>query len=454
MTTAMPTTNSHSMLPMTDVNRWFPSTWDRGPNWLVWLGIVSSFVAIFIKLWTPISINRIPETLYTLPFFYALYKNFYWLKKDRIIQLFFAALLWPVIAFGINYLQDPELSLKYQKLDNLARIFLFVPIAWWLGGHARTLGLYLVTAFGGLLVACLLDPNLTGTLKALAKGWRVDFNILNAQHVALYFSIALIGLLSITNRAFSTIRSWWQAWKPILWALGVMTCGAVILGAQTRAAWLALTACAGIWAIQMAWRYRYKPPGAKFMATVLILSTCSAFLGYQFSERILQRVQSEQGTLNRVLAADWDNIPYSSIGIRINTWIEATRWIGKKPITGWGGDVRRDVIEQSERFPEPIKEKFGHFHNSYLEFSLSYGLIGLAILIWPFIYLVRHIIHSNLPVPLWIRTFSVYSLIILSLMNFFESYYFFWSGVFTITAVLAVPYSVLLNHSKVKINSR
>jgi len=445
MTAVISQAPQYAKLPLTDANRWFPSTWDRGPNWLVWLGVISSFVAIFIKLWTPININRIPETLYTLPFFYALYKNFYWLKHDRIIHLFFAALLWPVVAFGIHYLQDPETALKYQKLDNLARLFLFVPIAWWLGGSTRTMGLYLGTAFSGLLLACLLDPNLAGTLKNLAAGKRIDFNILNAQHVALYFSIALIGLLSVSAHAFSTIRSWRQVWKPVLWLLAVIICGTIIVGTQTRAAWLALTVCAGLWVLQIAWRYRNKTPGAKFLTTVLILSACSAFLGYQFSDRILQRVQSEQETLNRVLTTDWDNIPYSSIGVRINTWIEAAHWISQKPIVGWGGDIRRDVFNQSERFPNWIKNRFGHFHNSLVEFSLAYGLPSLAIILWPFYYLVRYVGLSKHSIPAWVQSFSLYAIAILLIMNLFESYFFFWSGIYAITAVLVVPYTLFLN---------
>ncbi len=441
MTLAANTHIAPSALPLTDVNRWFPSTWDRGPNWLVWLGIISSFVAIFIKLWTPISINRIPEALYTLPFFYALYKNFHWLKKDRIIQLFFAALLWPIIAFGINYLQDPETALKYQKLDNLARLFLFVPIAWWLGGNARTLGWYLATAFGGLLLACLLDPNLTGTLKALVEGKRVDFNILNAQHVALYFSIALIGLLSTTHLILGATRSIKDAWKPLLWAAGLAICVAVVLGTQTRAAWLALTACAGLWIIQIGWQYRNSKPGWEFLVAVLILAAFSGFLGYKFSDTVIERIQSEQNTLNHIVSGNWKRIPYSSIGIRINTWIEATSWIVDRPITGWGGDVRQDVINQAHQFPAWVKDQFGHFHNSYIEFSLAYGLVGLAILIGPFLSLLLYLYRSTESLPHYARVFSLYSIVLLLIMNGFESYFFFWSGIYVITAILVVPYS-------------
>ncbi|GGX60378.1 O-antigen ligase family protein [Saccharospirillum salsuginis] len=445
MTVTVSQAPQYSSLPMTDVNRWFPSTWDRGPNWLVWLGIASSFIAIFIKLWTPISINRIPEALYTLPFFFALYKNFHWLKKDRIIQLFFAALLWPVIAFGIHYLQDPETALEYRKMDNLARLFLFVPIAWWLGGNTRTLGWYLTTAFSGLLLACLLDPNLPATLTALAQGKRVDFNILNAQHVALYFSIAFIGLLSVTQLVISSTKSVKDTWKPLLYVAGLIICIAVVLGTQTRAAWLALMACAGIWIIQLGWRYRYKKPGGKFLISVLIFTSISGFIGYQFSDTVVKRIQTEQGTLNHIISGDWENIPYTSIGIRINTWIEATRWIADKPVTGWGGNVRKVIIDQAERFPEWVRDRFGHFHNSYLEFSLAYGLVGLLLLLGVFTQLLWRINRLDHTSPQWIKTFSIYSIALLLVMNFFESYFFFWSGIYVITVTLVIPYAAILS---------
>lgn len=442
-TEPMPWMNSSTL----DVNYWFPSTYNRGPTWLVWLGISSSFIAIFIKLWTPISINRIPEALYTLPFFYILYKHFGSLIKDRVIQLFFIALFWPIVAFGILYLQDPDMALKYQKLDNLARLFLFVPIAWWLGGNARTLAWYLVTAFAGLLVACLFDPNLPTTLKALAQGKRVDFNILNAQHVALYFSIALVGLLSTASVVFGSIRSIRDAWKPILWAIGLMICGAVVLGTQTRAAWLALIVCTILWAILIAWKYRFKKPGGRFFASVLTLAFISGLVAYQFSDTVIGRVQSEQGTLAHIAKGDWDSIPYTSIGVRLNTWIEATQWIVDRPITGWGGDVRKDVIDQADQFPSWVKEHFGHFHNSYFEFTLAYGLVAPLIIVWLFLHLLwrgalkpRTTRNND-----WRATFTLYSLTVFVVMNLFESYMFFWSGIYVITAILVVPYGLVLS---------
>lgn len=435
-----------------NVNRWFPSSFNRGPNWLVWVGLLASFTAVFIKLWTPISINRIPEALYTLPFFYALAVNFGWLKRDRIIQLFGLAILLPIVFYGINYLRDPVLAAEYEGLDNLAKLFFFVPIAWWLGGNLRTIGWFLTIAFAGLVTASLLDPNLGSTLKALFSGQRVDFNILNAQHVGLYYSLALIGLLSylptLIKRPYTTAG----IVRAVLTIAAIGLCILVIIGTQTRAAWLALALCALLWVLTTAYRILKAGKAKQLIAPLLILTVSTTLFGVAFKEPIANRISTENTTLTAIVERDWHNIPYSSIGVRINTWIEAMPWIAERPIIGWGGDVRKTVIDSSERLPDNIKRAFGHFHNSYIEFTLAYGLVGLMVLLTLLYTLLQQTMDrgqlSAGTQSLATNTFSLYSIILLAIMNMFESYLFFWSGVYVASIVFAPRYSQELASSQ------
>lgn len=435
-----------------NVNRWFPSHFNRGPNWLVWLGLLASFTAVFIKLWTPTSINRIPEALYTLPFFYALAVNFGWLKRDRIIQLFGLAILLPIVFYGINYLRDPVLAAEHEGLDNLAKLFFFVPIAWWLGGNLRTIGWFLTIAFAGLVTASLLDPSLGSTLKALISGQRVDFNILNAQHVGLYYSLALIGLLSylptLIKRPYTTVG----IVRAVLAIAAIGLCILVIIGTQTRAAWLALALCAVLWVLSTAYRALKAGKAKQLIAPLLILTVLSTLFGIALKEPIANRVSTENTTLAAIIEGDWNNIPYSSIGIRINTWIEALPWIAERPIIGWGGDVRKTVIDSSERLPDNIKQQYGHFHNSYIEFTLSYGLVGLIVLLTLLYTLLKQTRGSGKPSAanqsLAIDLFAWYSIILLAIMNVFESYLFFWSGVYVASIVFAPRYSQELAFSQ------
>lgn len=445
----MPET-SHPLSPF-DVNRWFPSDYHRGPNIVVWIGLLSTFIAVFVKLWTPTSINRIPEALYILPFFYALVVNFNWLRRDRIIQLFGLAIILPIVFFGINYLRDPVTALEYQSLDKLAKLFFFVPIAWWLGGNTRTIGWFLTIAFAGLVTASLLDPNLSSTLRALINGQRVDFNILNAQHVGLYYSLALIGLLSYLPIWIKKPYTKTNATRAVLAIAALGLCILVIIGTQTRAAWLALVLCAGIWVLSTAYRILKASKAIQLIAPLLILTVLTTLFGIAFKEPIANRVSTENTTLTAIIEGDWHNIPYTSIGIRINTWIEAIPWMGERPIIGWGGDVREAIIDSSSRLPGSIKQQFGHFHNSYIEFTLAYGLIGLIVLLALLFTLIQQTSGREQLNPgtqkIDLNKFSLYSIILLAIMNLFESYLFFWSGVYVVSIIFAPMYSQQLASS-------
>lgn len=436
-------TEQSNNLSVFNVERWFPSEYNRGPNWLVWLGLISSFIAVFIKVWTPISVNRIPEALYTLTFFYALFVNFHWLKHDRIIQLFGLAITLPIVFFGINYLRDSVLALEYKSFDKLAKLFFFVPIAWWLGGNLRTIGWFLSTAFAGFMVACLLDPNLSTTIERLLNGGRVDFDILNAQHVALYASISLVGLLSFAPKWIQSPLNATRMIKLSIATIAILICVLIIVGTQTRAAWLALIVCGCMWLLITVFKIIKTKNRKRLLTPVIIMLSVALTLVFGFKEPITQRINTENTTLTALMSGDWDNIPYTSIGIRVNTWLEAGHWIGQRPLVGWGGSVRGAVIESSGRLPRHIKEQFGHFHNSYIEFTLAYGLIGLSIILAMLYELLKQtkLKFDSTINDKPINTFTVYMFVLLAVMNLFESYFFFWSGVFVGSVAFAPIYS-------------
>jgi O-antigen ligase len=161
-------------LAMTDINRWFPSTYLRGPNWMVWIAIMACFCTVFIKIWTPTSVNRWPEAVTTLLFIYPLVTNWTFFKKQPLMIFWALAIAAPFVFFGINYLIDAESAVKYAEFEKLPRVYLFIPIAWWLGGNNRTIAIFLGTALIGFFFACLQDPNFIQHIARIFDGGRVD----------------------------------------------------------------------------------------------------------------------------------------------------------------------------------------------------------------------------------------------------------------------------------------
>ncbi len=434
-------------LPLYNVNRWFPSDFNRGPNWVVWLGLLASFTAVFIKLWTPTSINRIPEALYTLPFFYILIVNFRWLKNDRIIQLFGLAIMLPILFHGINYIRDPALATELEGLDKLVKLFFFVPIAWWLGGKFRTTVVFLLFAFFGLLVAMAVNSDLAHQWSLIKRGIRVDYGILNAQHVGQFFGIALIGFLTLGTycRKLNTPKAKLGLATAVL--TGALISLLVVLTTQTRAALLALALCGALAYLIYSIALLRKPAHWATKATVLTIPLLAILITLPFMDSVTKRIQQEQTTLTAIAAGDWNNIPASSLGVRVNTAIVAMEWISERPFIGWGGDVNGYAINNSDRLSNSIKNRFGHFHNTLIEFTLAYGVLGLLVLLTLYLtlakqaYLLR--ISSN-PAFQATAQFTLYTLLFFAVINQFESYLFYYSGVFANSVAFAPLYSLIL----------
>jgi O-antigen ligase len=431
-------------LAMTDINRWFPSTYHRGPNWMVWLALMACFCTVFIKIWTPTSVNRWPEAVSTLLFIYPLVRQWRLLKEQRFIVLWGVTAAASFIFFGINYLFDPESATKYAEFEILPRIYLFIPIAWWLGGNNRTIALFLIISLLGFFFACLQDPNFDDTILRILAGGRVSFGILNAQHVAMFFSIGLVGCLSYLNTALK-IQHWRNSIKytPLLLGCAAL-CVAGIIATQTRAAFFGLTVAFVILIILLVRKSLRKEKKKLSKQGVVALVLTIALLGIftiNLNKTLIKRESNEKTAVAAAISGDWGNIPYTSIGIRLNTWLQALEWIAKKPLIGYGGDVRRDIIQKSPKHPEWVKETVGHFHNSYIEITLGFGLIGLLLALAPLAYGVSKGASSDQPA----HVFSFFALIIFIVMNLFESYLFFWMGPYILTILIAPLVSVAFN---------
>ena len=180
------------------------------------------------------------------------------------------------------------------------------------------------------------------------------------------------------------------------------------------------------------------------MITILAAITVTVAVSYSFKENLTKRVFSEKSTITAITAGDWENIPYTSIGIRVNTWLQALKWIAEKPLIGYGGKVRTNIIQQSTKHPDFVKKQYGHFHNSFIEIMLGSGLLGLFLFFTPVIYSLKKAAELSQPT----HYFALFGLLIFLVMNMFESYLFFWMGPFMLTVLVAPVFSTELSWDK------
>ena len=416
------------------------------PNWLVYSSVFFVMVAVFIKLWTPISLNRWPEAFYSLTFFYGLYKERQWLWKHPMVLGLFAAIIATPVLFLVNYLQDPIRAVEYAHFEKLIRVYLFLPIAYWLSFNRNYIYWFLSCAFLGLITACLLDPNLARTVSKLIQGERVSFGLKNAQHTALWGGLFLIWFLCLMKEPnkipSKTLRF---ALRSILF-LCICISFFFTYTAETRAAFIGLI-CVMLYAMFLYFSKNFR--SLKKKHKVSYIAICAALtLGigsiiFFTNNPVKERFQNEHQVISTLLRGDLADVPNSSIGIRIHSWVTAIAWIKQKPFVGWGGKVRQHVIDSVPNFDKRLKEIYGHLHNTYLEFLVAYGMIGLIVAMMPLLWVFTiNVFESDYPLYM----FAILGNFFFILVSLFESYLFFWPGVFTLGLYLSPLLALHFRH--------
>ena len=365
------------------------------------------------------------------------------LKSDLVFRLLILAFVIPWLLLAVNALIDYETAAKYFSPKDLIKLFLFLPIAWCIGGSWAGARRMLAIAFLGLITAIVLDPNLVQSLNQLWSGQRVDFAIHNAQHGALFFGLVLLFCLcSFSLRKQNEPNSTWI--NVLLFLAGLI--GLIgLVGTQTRAAFAGLFAC-GCVALVQGFRHK-RHLGQNHMSTAkgfLVLALVTGLLAWSAKESMYDRVAIEYTSTQALLAGNLEDMPFSSIGVRVHSWVEASKWIAERPVTGWGRRARSDVIQLAESFPDDIKAKFGHLHSGYLEILVGFGAVGFFYLCIFWVVLLRRI---KLAASRDLYAFALYSSVLFLVMNLFESFFIKWSGVFAISLFMAAGYSQYLAKS-------
>ncbi|MGO2233636.1 MAG: O-antigen ligase family protein [Marinomonas sp.] len=398
------------------------------PTWLILLGIIS--IALYALTRTGFSeIAGVASAIATLTGFWGLFKYGKVVNSHILFRFVWIAILFQLISWGLSQYVTPEWAESSPKLDKITRWFVFIPLAWWVAQYKNATWLVWGCAALGILVSPWVTGDGLDEIIRGINGQRIDFGIRNAQHTALYFGSILVGLCCFTKPLFKKYK---LSIIPITFL--IIYCLLVIYVNESRQAWLALIVTLLAISTHLVIKKLKKSSRKQQLAVMGIfligLATLSSILIN--SEKIVNRVMEEKQTISVVIAMDFKNVPYSSFGIRLHSWMAATDFIKEKPIFGWGSNGKSLVMSHSESLPEWVKKDFGHLHNSYLEILVNYGLVGIFFYfsIWVVIgkILFKEIKSGRIEKEIGYLFTSIFCF--WTIMNCFESYQFFWTGVF------------------------
>ncbi|WP_280564202.1 O-antigen ligase family protein [Chromohalobacter sp. 48-RD10] len=410
------------------------------PRVLTWLGLVATFLYAAGHIVWP-AVGQQAGTLMALLGLFAVLCWGRELRASAPLWLLLAIILVQLLSWVLGYLHHPQWVPDNPELDRMAKWFLFIGMAWWLGGSSRlTLWVWAIAVPGWLLAVWLEGHGWQSWQRGLA-GQRVDFGIHNAQHVAMLFGAAALGLASFAPRMLRAGRLAWG--RRLAWGIMALVCLAGVVVTQTRGVWLAFSAAAlgmlGGWAWR-AWQLSGSAQGAtrRGVAAAIGALLVIGVLAAAFHDTVERRVMAEREVIASVIQGDWSGVPYSSVGIRIHSWRAATEWIAERPLVGWGGEGRSLVMEQTEWLPDSVSQRFGHLHNTVLEVLVGYGLLGASVVALLAIWVARGtwLAWRGGALPGDVALFGAGFFVFFMIANLFESYLAFWSGGYVFTLVM------------------
>ena len=306
--------------------------------------------------------------------------------KDPIIIILALVLLVQVASWINSLIYLPQYANEIPKLDRLSKLFVFFFIAYWLKGNIKNIMLLWLFFILGFLFAITVNVDIQ-TILELGLNERVTFSIKNSQFDSMLAGTSLLMTLSLF---YLTIKSSQFSNKlKILFLLGLFLLSLLfmyfVLITQSRQVWLGLISVIIIGSI--AYFKTHKTTNLKFPIVGFLMIVGVLYL-LSTSSIIQKRISAEQDSMVSLL----DNskpIDMSSVGIRVNSWLEAMDWIKRHPFIGLDSEAIPEVIHQSSRFNNTFKKHFGHLHNFFIETLVAYGIVGLILILTMYYYVIK-----------------------------------------------------------------
>ncbi|BFM49615.1 O-antigen ligase family protein [Marinomonas sp. THO17] len=401
---------------------------EEQPAWLIYIGTLSVVIYAISRTGFP-KVAEITSSIAVLIGLWGLFKYGKIVNSHILLRFLWIGIILQLISWGLANYITPEWAESTPRLSNLNGWFLFIPFGWLIAQKKNAIWLI----WGAAALSVLLSPWITGQgfdeLIGGINGGRVDFNLLNAQHTALFFGSVFIGLCCFSVKLYNKN-------KLLTIPISLLICYTLLVFyiIQTRQGWISLLITAVIMSIFLVIKYRNKP--SKKIYIVIIASLIISFISLAFltfkNDKIIQRFMVEREAISAISSLRFDEVPYSSLGIRFHSWVAATNFIKEKPLFGWGGNGKSLVMKHTQWLPENIQNQFGHLHNTYLELLVNYGIVGLLFYfsIW---IVIGRMLYKEVKADKIDKEFSyiyISILIFWGIINFFESYQNFWTGEF------------------------
>ena len=407
-----------------------------------------SILLFSISMFAGRDLNRIAEALLVISILVSL-KSIYTYEKSNnglwIYLLIIISFLFMFIANNTATAAYPNLDLNHDQFSRrYLRMYFFVFVGWWVIKQPKIIWLLLGCFSLAFIVRVIASGDFL-KISSLYSFPRLEFDFSNAQHSAAFSGSLIITCISLSP-VILKIKSHYRKilTGALILALLLITV-IVTLASQTRAVWLAIFIVAGI--AVLPWAQLFIGEGKSNLKFKLSICSAGLLIALLIIASLNQTIRSRvMHTANHVLhlsQLELKDIPVSSAGIRLHQWNLAFDLIKEKPFLGHGGATKKQLIKISN-MPKKAIGSFGHFHNSYLELGVAYGLGASIIFIFILGFLLYRIVkaYSNNQISSAFACWGVSWIIFFVIINIFESYVMYRTGCFLFIIFGGIIYGI------------
>jgi len=398
-------------------------------------------------------LNRIAETLLILSVLLSLKALLTYEKSNKGLWIYLLipiAFLFMTLVNHMAVISYPFLDLNHEQFSKrYLRLFYFAFIGWWIIKQPRLVWPLIACLSAAFIIEVVASGDIQKLFQRLLSGKylvpRFPFGFSNAQHSAVFAGSLLLFYLSISPKIITMTNKYYKITALIFTLAVLLSTVFVVLVNQTRAVWLGLLITSVIavipWILLLSEKSKY------FSRNKIATFFCSLLIGIifamSFNTAISSRIESTAKDIVHLSTLEIKDIPTSSMGIRLHQWNLAFELIKEKPLLGYGGATKKHLIKIST-MPEAAITRFGHFHNSYLELAVAYGLgapvVFIAILLFLLIRALKARKNGHLSIEF--TCFSVSWVTFFFIVNLFESYVMYRTGYFLLMLLGGIIYGV------------
>ncbi len=307
------------------------------------------------------------------------------IKYDRVFWLSIASLFYLIVHTSWAMVSLPALFDEHIKeASDWGKLILFICVAWQLKQDRNMIGVLLLVIAAGFILGLILSID-WGNIETLFSGERQRFHMMS-NRIGIYSSVGIVGLVVLVNKFIGASGQYHiTLLRKALWLVALVILVQANIASQSRGAWLSLIIVLPIvLVLGVRAHFLNKKSSITSNTHMLVISLiCVIGLIFLNIDSFKKRLGSQQVAVDAIVSQKYDKLPPVSTTWRFNVYLYGIeKWL-ERPLFGWGAGSTEYLIKVSGNEGLNLPGSSGglewmdHFHSTYLEILIRFGIVGL-----------------------------------------------------------------------------